>query len=307
MLTNREVIAVKIESTYNTDPTPNPSTDAVLIENVSFSYTGQRMVERPAIRTSLGGLKPLYGGSLGQITFDCEIKGSGAAGTAPELDALYQACGLGATVVASTSVTYKPASVNHKSVTIYYYQDGKLRKLTGCRGEVTFKLAVGNKAMASFTMTGHTSAPTDVALPTAAYDSTVPAVMINTGFTVDSYSAIIDTLEFSLGNQISTPANIAAVDGYGEVRIGKRQVQGSFDPEEVLVATYDFDAKWRTGAAMALSTNQIGSAGNRFQVTMPSITYIDVGQGDRDGTRTLQIPFRAMESTGDDELSLIFT
>ncbi|MCK7495178.1 MAG: hypothetical protein MZW92_31855 [Comamonadaceae bacterium] len=44
-----------------------------------------------------------------QLTFDVEIKGSGAAGTAPELGVLLKGCGFGETVVAVTSVTYAPA------------------------------------------------------------------------------------------------------------------------------------------------------------------------------------------------------
>jgi hypothetical protein len=308
MLTRREVILAKVEQTYGVDAVPTAATDAVLVENPAWSHEGARMVDRSPAVGRLAHRQALFGGTLKQITFEAEIKGSGTAGTAPELGVLLRGCGFSQTVSAGVSVTYKPASTNHESLTIYYYSDGLLYKITGARGTVTGNLEAGQTGKLSFTFTGKTSAPTDVALVSPTLAATVPPRLVSVPFTIDSYAAVISSLEFDAGITVSMPPSIAAADGYAQLRITERNLTGSFDPEAILVATQDFIGKWRSGALMALDTGVIGgTAGNRYQVQMPAVYYNDVGQGERDGIRTFEMSFAGTESAGDDEISLIFT
>src|SRR5688500_3893116 len=151
MLKSREVILAKIETTYNIDPGLAAADDAILVENPSWSYEGAKMYARSPVRPSLAPLKSLFGGSLMTVTFDVEVKGSGSAGTAPELGTLLRMCGLGETVVGATSVTYAPVSTAHESGTIHYYSDGKLHILTGCKGTFSANLETGGCGKLSFT------------------------------------------------------------------------------------------------------------------------------------------------------------
>ncbi len=313
MLVNRELILAKIESTYNVDSTPSAATDAILVENINWSQEGLRMVDRPSIQASLSTNQQIYAGSLRSVTFDVEIKGAGAAysaSVAPEVDVLLRACGMGVTLVTtvgSESITYEPVSTGHESITIYYYQDGMLYKLTGCRGNVSFDLSTGAYGKVSFTFVGHSSSPTDAALVTPTYDSTIPPPVIAGAFNVDSYAAVIAALGFDLGNTTATPDNFSAADGFGDVQITKRDVNGSFDPEAVTVATEAFEANLRSGLSMALTTGSIGSTQyNRYTVDMPAIYYRSLAPGDRDGIRTYSMGFGADESSGDDEVSIKF-
>jgi hypothetical protein len=107
---SNEVILAKTEVTYNTDPVPVVGTNAILIRNANLSSEGLRMNDRGAIRASIGQLQQVYGGQLKRLTFECEVKGSGAAGTAPEIGPLIEACGFDETIVGATSATYKPES-----------------------------------------------------------------------------------------------------------------------------------------------------------------------------------------------------
>lgn len=308
LTTRRKLLLVEIESTYNTDPTPVAADDAVLAESVTWANEGLKMIERPSARTSLGMLKHVYGGRLVTVSIACEVKGSGAAGTAPEIGKLLRACGLGETIVASTSVTYAPVSSSLESVTLYVYEDGKRIIVTGCRGNVSFTLEAGNKVMANFTMTGHVGAQTDVAFPTPTYDATVPEPFIGGSFTIDSFAASISTLSFDLANALAFPEDVNAADGYGEVTITGRDVNGSINPLDDLVANEDFVGNFTSGAAMALATGGIGStAGNILTITMPAVSYRDVTPADRDGIAGLDLPFGAAESTTDDEVSIAFT
>jgi len=308
MLVNREVILAKIESTYNTDSSPSASTDATLVESPSWSNEAAKMIERANVKSSIGKDQSIFAGSLKSVSFDMEMKGSGTAGTPPEMAVYLRGCGLGETVVASTSVTYTPVSTGQESITIWYYSDGLLHKLTGCRGNVSFNLEAGGAGKASFTFTGHNAGVTDASLVSPTYDAAVPAPVINVPFSIGGYSAVINSLSFDLSNGLATPSDMSSSDGFGEVIITARDVAGSFDPEQVLKATKDYINEWESGTTMALSAGVIGSiAGNRYSVSMPAVYYREVSPGDRDGLRTLEVSYGAAESSGDDEVSLAFT
>lgn len=308
MLSTRAVLLAKAESTYNTDPVPVEGTNAILVENLKHSYDSTRMAERMATRASLGKLKPVFAGQLGQLTFDVELKGSGAAGTAPELGVLLKGCGFAETVVVSTSVTYKHASSGHSSLTFYFFEDGMKYIMTGARGMVSMSLQTGATGKLSFTFTGHIATPTDVALATATYNATVPPPVIAGAFAIDSYSAVISKLDIDWGIELAKPDDLSASDGYGQIQITGRNVTGGFDPEAALVAAYDWITKWKSSAAYALTTGAIGAtAGNKYTVTAPAVTYTEVASGDRSGILTRDLKCVFAESSGDDEVAIAFT
>lgn len=310
ILTSREVVLVKEEVTYNVDPTPTAVADAVLVGNASWSHEGLRMVERNVVQNVNGSLKQVFGGTLKTVSFDVELKGSGTIDVAPDFGVLFEACGMVETVIPLTLVGYLPTSVkaNYKSVTIYYYQDGKLNILTGCRGTWTANLETGNVGMVTFTMTGHSGAPTDAALPDPTLDATEPYVIRGGAMTIGGYAATINSIAIDFGQQIITPPDMNSADGYGEITFGKRDSNGSFDPEDELVATKDFYTEFTSNASLILTTDFIGvDEGNKFQFYQPAVSYRDVSPGDRDGIRTYEIPFGAHDSLGDDAIGITFT
>lgn len=310
MLTNREVILAKVEVTYGTDSVPVEATDAKLVENIGWSNEGLRMNERPAVRQNIGMLQMVFGGTLRSITFDVEIKGSGGAvDDVPELGTLLRGCGFGETIAPATDVQYQPVSTGHESLTIYYFQDGIRHIMVGCRGNASFNLETGALGKISFTFTGHLVDVTDVALPAApVYQVNVPPPLINVPFSIGAYSAIINALAFDVSNTVATPPDMSASDGYSEIRITQRDVQGSYDPEAVLIAVNDPYTELQAGTLLAVTTGVIGSAvGNRIQVDMPAAFEKDISPGDRDGIRTYDIPLGFAEDTGDDEVLLTFT
>jgi len=308
MLVHREVVLAKTESNYNVDAVPTDSANAILVENISMKSANVRMIERQAVRQSLAPLKQVYGGQLVELTFDVELKGSGTAGTAPELGVLLRACGMSELVSASTSVAYSPVSSDHESATFHYYQDGKLTIVTGARGTFSATIKAGETGKLSFTFTGHMGVRSDTLMASPTYSSIVPAVALGINFTVGGYAAQIDALNFDISNEISTPASISSADGYGEIRISKRDVSGSIDPETQLIGTKDYFTEWVNGTDSVLTTNTIGtSAGNQIAISMPAIHYRDIGDGDREGIRTQDSAFGASEVLGDDEITFLFT
>lgn len=307
MLIRNEVILAKIESTYNTDSSPAAG-DAVSFGDVSWSNEGLRMAETGMIQQGLDTPKRIYAGRLKSLSFTCNLKGSGSAGTAPEIGPLLRACGMGETIVASTSVTYAPVSSSLESCTIYYYEDGVRHILTGCRGTCVFNFQVGDVPKVTFTMTGHTSNPTDNSAPTATYDSTDPVALVNIPFTVGGDSLVVNNFSLDVANTVAAVGSLSASDGFGDVQVTGRDPGGSIDPETVLVASTPIIADFTGGVEQAISIGSIGSsAGNIVDLDLPAAYYTDAGPGDREGIRTYDMPYKAAVSSGDDEWSLVLT
>lgn len=309
MLVNREVILAKIEVTYGTDSVPVEGTDAMLVENVSWSNEGLRMNERPAVRANIGMLQQVFGGKLFTVTFDVEMKGAGGAvDVPPEFGPLLRACGIGETIAPATDVQYTPVSTGHESVTIYYFQDGIRYNIVGVRGNVSFNLETGALGKMTFTLTGHLDGFTDVALASPTYIATVPAALISVPFVVGGFSAVINALSWDQSNTLAMPPDISASDGFAEVQITQRDPNGSYDPESELLAVDDPHQDLIDGTVLAIGTGVIGSTlGNRFEIDIAAASYRDLSPGDRDGIRTYDVPFGMAEVAGDDEFLLTFT
>lgn len=309
---SNEVLLAKVETTYGTDPTPTAGTNAVLVQNVNFQPEGLRMNDRPAVRANIGKLQQVFGGQLGRLTFEAEVKGSGAAGTAPELGPLLRGAGCGETIVASTSVTYKPISSSHESLTLYWYEGGrKLHKLTGARGTASVRIGAGGLAVIAFEFVGHYTKPTDVSIPTPTYTSTVPRAALSMALTLGGVSTII-AREWSvdLNNVIAMPPSIAAADGYGEIQITGRDVSGSILIDSELASVIDVDSQLEAGTGITLVSGTLGSvAGNRFSASSATngLYWRDRTFGEADGMRTRTLPFGLVEVAGNDEISLVFT
>lgn len=314
MLKKRRVLLAKIETTYNTDPTPVANTDAILVTDPVWAPEGARMIGRTPAKPSLAPLKSVYAGSLKTVSFSAMLKGPGSAYSAsnrPELDPLFRACGFGATIVTtpgSETATYVPVSTGFESCTLYLYTDGKRHILTGCRGTVNFSMETGGAVVANFTMTGHWTAPTDTALATPTYDTTSPPAFVGATFAVGGYAAVIGSLSIDMGTVLATPASANASDGFGEVQIVGRAAGGSMNPLDTLIATKNWISEWTANSSQALATGNIGSTQyNRFSFSLPAIVHKEISDDDVDGLDAAGVQFEAVESGTDDEVSLVFS
>lgn len=315
LLVSREVILAKTEVTYNTDPTPVAGTNAILVRNPMLAQVGLRMVDRGAVRGSIGQLQKIYGGELRRLTFQCEMKGSGSAGTAPEIGPLLTACAMAETVVASTSVTYKPdsgQSTAHKSLTFYFYEGGrKLHKLTGARGNVTFSVDAGGILLADFDFIGHYTQAADASQPSPTYNSQVPKAALGLSLTINGVSNITPrSFRFGLNNVIAQPPSLAATDGFGEIIITGRDVNGECVVNSELDSVIDFDQLQADGTRFAFVGGTIGStAGNRVAISTPSSSTYVTGAplSDSEGLRLRTVALSVDDSTSDQEVSVAFT
>lgn len=308
MLTQRRVIAAKVEATEGTAETLTASEAGILVFAPKMDPDIAQYKRDPA-RVTLTQLPSVPGKRSGKLVFSVELKGSGTAGTAPPiLGVLLKGCGYSETVVVSTSVTYKPASASVPSLTLGCYEDGVIKKLWGARGNVKITAKAGDVVMFDFEFTGADFSVTDGALLAPTYDAVVPKPFLSAAFAVGGYSAIIGKMDIDTGNQVTLRESANSGSGNLSAMIMNREPKGSIDPEMVLVATHDFFGKWRDGSTVTMSTVIGATAGNICTITGPALQYSKVSDTDKGGIAGLGLDFNlTIGTTGDDELVIAFT
>jgi hypothetical protein len=308
MLTRRRVILAALESTYGTDATPTGSANAILVKSLNVTPMSANIVGRDLIRPYFGNFSQLVADAHVQLDFEVELAGSGTAGTAPAYDALLQSCGFGApTIVAATSVNYKPISANVKSATIYFYNDGALHKITGAYGDAEVMITARQIPSIKFTFTGIYNAPTATALPTTVFTAFQTPLVANTtntpSFSLFGYSALLEKYTFKLGNQV----DFRALVGKQYVALLDRKVSGSVEIQAMTVDVKDYFAPALSGATGDMVITHGTTAGNIVTIDSPYTNIQNPSYADNNGVQMLNIPFVSLPSAGNDELSITLT
>ena len=309
LLTRKRLILAKAEATYGTDPTPTGSSNAILVRNLNIVPLQSDIVQRELIRPYLGNYEQLLAQTRVQVTFEVELAGSGAAGTAPAYGPVLKACGLSETVVATTSVTYAPVSTSFSSVTIYFYQDGIRHIVTGARGTFTLNGQVGAIPTIAFTMTGIYNAPTDTALASPTYaNQATPLIFKNgntTSFSAFSYSGALQSIDLNIGNDI---VYRELIGGTKEVLITDRKPAGTMSIEAVLLATKNYFTVSTGSTTGSVSFQHGTTAGNIATLTMAQTDLADASYAELNGIAMMNLPYVATPTAaGNDELSLAYT
>ena len=297
------LLLAKLETTPGTDSVPTAPLNAMLARAI----TPQPVVAEFAPRTNI---RP-YFGTGGQVAVsqhsECELEielaSSGAAGTAPAWGPVLQACSFSETVTAVTDVKYAPITNNPKTVTLYYYLDGVLHKMFGCRGNVTFELNARLIPVMKFKFTGLYTPATDTPVPTGAVYSGFKAPLavnkMNTpSMTLHGVSAAMQSLSIDMGNQIVYRNLI----GSESVIMTNRAPSGQTSIEMVPVASYAWHEAVRLGTLDAFSVVHGSVAGAIIQIDAPKVQLISPQYADSDGVAMINLGLDFQPDTGNDEI-----
>ncbi|MHC1697780.1 MAG: hypothetical protein AB9919_06930 [Geobacteraceae bacterium] len=312
MLSRRRVIAAKIESVEGTAETITVTDAGILVisPKIDFDFG---MNDREVVVDSLSKMQPVPGKTSGKLSFRAELKGPGVAYSAsvkPALGKFLRACGFAETVVTTVgveTVTYDPASTGIPCLTMWSYEDGVIKKLKGCRGNVKFSGKNGEICFADFEFTGVYDGVVDGAIVAPTYEATVPPELLSSAFTVGAYAANINSFDLDMGNEVTLRESIATASGYVSALVTDRRPTGKIDPEMVTVATYDFFGKWKAGTAAALSLGSVGATQyNRFKITAPKVITTKLTDDERAKLMVVGMDFALAMDSGDDEVSILF-
>lgn len=282
-LLRKSVILAKIESSYGTDPTPTEAANAILCSLPEFAISGDRN-ERNFVRDTLSPSGFAIGAKRQTIKFSCELKGAYGDPNDPcYLDTLFQMCGLLKTVITEPVVgpiSYTPSSelTAHKSGTIYYFMDGILFKMTGCRGTASLNFSVGSYPMVDFSFTGLYGGPIDHEAVTAdlAFDENLPpsclsigmAISWDDGLTTTNYTPVgVEKVTLDISNEIAEKKDMQSSTGLSEVFIGGRQPKLSLDLDVDELALIDPYEIYSGGYPVTVSFTVGSVAGNIITIS----------------------------------------
>lgn len=311
MLSNKaQLVLAKLEVTEGTDPTPTKAANAILCDNVDPGYAPEQIARR-IVNADISDPKILFGTEFISFSILAELKGSGTAGTAPEIGPLLQACGLTETVDAGVSVAYAPtaSSGTFKSVTIYLYKGGILWKAVGCRGNFSIVYPAGQYPQITFNVQGKVTGILDTACPTdATYNATLPVQVESAAFSFGSFNdAVIRQFSIESGNPLTPRKDINSAQGVKGYAVMKRNPRYAITAEAELEATHTFwgDLQARTEEAFDLVVGT--TAGNIVTLAVPKACPDQIRVSDEEGMMMYEISGQALKNSGNDNFTLTFT
>lgn len=310
-------ILAKIESTYGTDSTPTEGANALLVSNVSINPLSAANVDRDLVRPYMGASEQLVGPANIELSFDIELSGAGAAGTAAAYGPLLRACGFAETLSASVRAEYNLVTPVADSVSIYYFSDGVKHIAKGCRGTLSLKMNAGGRPVLAFKflgLDGGVTAASPSALTLTAFKT--PAVISepNTGDLTfgATYTAATPTLtggtgypsqgiELDLGNAV----NYTPLLGGESVDISQRQVTGKILLDLTAAQEVTFMASVKANTLQSLGLMHGTTAGYKVMIFMPAAQLINPSKSEVNGKLMIGYDIRALPSSGNDELKIV--
>jgi len=195
------------------------------------------------------------------------------------------------------------------SVTIWVYHENVVWKITGCKGDVAWKLTAGQPAILSFRMIGQYAKPTDTTFPVSWTDSGgAPLVAMGGTFAYGTERPVIESLSFGLNNTVNTMPSMAATHGVGSTEIVQRVPEITFNPEMKKASEEDFwtdyEAVTQTAVSYTLTNGTVD-----VTISFPQVEITNIVPADRNGSRTWEItgrPCRSAASAGEDEAYVQF-
>ena len=310
-MADRQLLLIKQETVEGTDATP-AATDVVWAEGVQFTPKGDRSkttVDKPGVGPVPGKLT----GQYGELTFSAPLTASGTKGTVPKWGFVAKFCGLGETIVATTSVTYALAAdpSASPSATITWREGRRLHKLLMARGRMGLKLDENQRPMLTFSFKGIKVPVADgavIAHADATWTGWVDADAITqarTTFTVAGASAPFRSLSIDQSDNVlfSDRPNQKRVD-----LVGERTFSGKLKCGTLLPSVLNFEALAEADTVSVLSLVHGATAGKiitvnaRFQNGEPSYS-------DDKGLDVTDVDLSLVPSAlnVDDDLSIVLT
>ena len=311
LLTRKKTILLKQETSVGSDASPTGGANAIQVRELEITPLESDVVERQLIKAHLGNFEQLLANQRALVSFTVELSASGNAGVPPQYGPALEACAMGVTNVGSTSDTYAPISdpSSMKSCTIYVNVDGVNHALTGCRGTFSINCELNEIPTISFEMTGKYNNPADVSTPTCTYQKQADPLLFKNGntssFQFYGYAGALQNWSFEMGNEVIYRE---LVGGTKSIDIVDRKPAGSMTIEAVAMggSGHNFFAD---AVGTSTGTNKWihgTTSGNKIEVSCPTSDIGAPSYTSSDNVEMLELPFVAVPSSGNDELSIKF-
>lgn len=306
-----KAFAAKKEVTYGTDSNPTLAADAILTRNFQAQPIETDRLERH-LDTGTWGQQPTVATNERQsMTFEVEMAGSGAAGTAPRWMTLLEACGMAApTLTASVDAQQKFAArgAAQTALSLRHYVGDQMRKGVGARGSWTLDMTAGATPFLSFSLMAliPTSTPFSVSAPSganfSAWKQPLEVNTLNTTMLLDSYAMVVRSLRIASNLQTS----LRNLVGARYINRGPHGVTAEAVIEAPSVAAKDYIAALRSSAIAPLAVTHGTIAGNIVQINAPRAQVASIAESEEDSKLMWTLGLNlTVSDAGADELTII--
>ena len=307
-----QVLLAKVESTQGTDAEPTAAANAIKSAVIGVTIDGQELTD-PTIKGSISAEPKRYTNKTVTLSIPVVLKGSGEAGTAPEISPLLQCCACKETVVStlgSEEVNYKPVNTaaDMKTTTVYIYKDGLLIKVVGCMGNFTLSSPAGEFATITFNLQGKFAGATDATNPASpTYQNVDPVEVKAYGLTFGSWDdGIIRDFGFETGNTIVSRKNLNAPDGLEPFFVTARDPIWNTTLEAVSESESSFFDYFDDRTQTALTFTHGSVAGNKVIFNAPKANYDPPTMSSEDSILMYGLGGQLLENSGEDNFTLTF-
>lgn len=311
MVDTIRVIAAKPEAVYGTDAAPTLAADAVLTRNFSTTPLEVDQIDRNLDSGGkYGATRQKPSNARIRSSYEVELAGSGAAGTAPAWMKLLAAAGMKAPVLAadvSATQTFALPTDPKGSLTEYSWVGDQLRKALGQRGSFTLDFTAGQLPFASLTMTGLVPAvtPREVQVPAAAdFTDWIEPLEVNNEnslFTLDGFGAVTRSFRIEAG----VNANLRSLMGARYIRSGNHNATARAVIEAPSIAAKDYLAKLAVGDLAAWAITHGTVAGNIIEATGAKAQITAIAEQEEDDVLMFDISLLLTIDGGAEDLVLV--
>lgn len=285
-----KVILAKKEVTYGVDAAPTGAANAVLTRNYSSKPIDTDRLDRDLDLPGYGARASATSNERRTISYEVEIAGSGAVGTAPAWMELLEACGMLAPVVTagvSAVQQFAGPGVAASSLTQHDYLSDQRRKTVGSCGTFTINVTAGAYGFFGFQFTGLVPAasPFDKSAPPTTvltrWKQPVEVNVDNTTVSLDGYSPVMRSWTMETGVNVA----LRNLVGSRYVRRGNHALTSTLVIEAPDIATKDFITGLRTNGLFPFALTHGVGAGKSVNFASAKVQITDIAESeDDDGT-----------------------
>lgn len=239
---------------------------------------------------------------------ECYLTGNDSTGAAldtlPDWDEMYKICGLDATVVADTSVTYAPSQTQPSDAsTVVVWRDGLKRTLSGVVGTLSINGTVGEPIKQSVSVSGFTTlTSTADANPTASCVDDSLLLVLKSIDTITIGGTAYKGSSFSLtqGNDIQKLYAIGTKD-FERVDFDSSLEITYYKENEAIYTTFANG----TQVAVSITAGQVD--GKAVKITAAQAIVESITEGSNQSKETVTVKFNLQgDATGINQFNIKF-
>jgi hypothetical protein len=202
------------------------------------------------------------------------------------------------------NVVYVPNSGVIPTVTCYYYQDGKLKRMLGGRANVSISMDTAGIPIATITITGSAEQRPDAAIPAGIAPNSIQAPLflqgslLNPAFAMDRRPLGLSNLQLDFGNTLVSPPDPNTASGFASGVLTARDTRLTIDPQQTLVATQNVIDDLLAGRNFPFVARAGTLVGNRLQIVVPNGQIVSASDTDREGilANTLEVKANGVDA-----------